>query len=246
MTCPTRSRSTSPARASTSASPGPRESSPVDLTPAPDLGSSLGYDFTTTGDIVSGSLVTAGQERPPIVLDLLDAERTRRTTDPASSASPTCSPSTFALRLHSRRRSSSASPPRPYRRQEATVGERNLIVPIEVHSLLVTRAVNMFDGFRRWSPQYGMMLDPDAEQRPEPTCTTPRAAPEGSSTCDQRLLEALTGGRRRRGNQRQPLPLVPNRARSSSRYRRHQRHQKVTSSWLQRLPHEGSRPSKPQ
>ncbi len=91
------------------------------------------------------------------------------------------------------------------------MSDTDVIVPIEIHSLLVTRAVNLFDEFRRWSPQYGMMLDSRYKNSAEPTVHHSEGSPGEGIHVQWQLPEALTAGRIDSQTGESHFPLVPNR-----------------------------------
>ncbi|MEZ0107398.1 hypothetical protein ABH920_001390 [Catenulispora sp. EB89] len=91
------------------------------------------------------------------------------------------------------------------------MSDTDVIVPIEIHSLLVTRAVNTADEFKRWTPQYSMMLKPDYKTSAEPTVQHSEGSPAEGVHVQWQLPEALTAGRIDPETGISEFPLVPNR-----------------------------------
>ncbi|MFE7558122.1 discoidin domain-containing protein [Kitasatospora sp. NPDC057500] len=89
--------------------------------------------------------------------------------------------------------------------------DTDLIVPVEVHALLVTRDVAKFDDFRRWSPRYPWTFSKDHRSNAEPPIQNSEGNPGEGIHVQWQLPEALTTGAIDSAAGVSSFPLVPNR-----------------------------------
>ncbi|MFJ8473521.1 discoidin domain-containing protein [Kitasatospora sp. NPDC094011] len=89
--------------------------------------------------------------------------------------------------------------------------DTDLIVPIEVHALLATRAVNEFDDFRRWTPKYPWTFSELHRSNAEPPIQHTEGSPGEGIHVQWQLPEALTTGAIDPETGVSTFPLVPNR-----------------------------------
>ncbi|MFI1496103.1 discoidin domain-containing protein [Streptomyces platensis] len=89
--------------------------------------------------------------------------------------------------------------------------DTDLIVPVEVHALLATRAVTEFDDFRRWTPKYPWTFDKEHRHNAEPSIQHSDGNPGEGIHVQWQLPEALATGAIDPATGVSTFPLVPNR-----------------------------------
>ncbi|MEU5210144.1 hypothetical protein [Streptomyces sp. NPDC020742] len=89
--------------------------------------------------------------------------------------------------------------------------DTELIVPVEVHALLVTRDVANFDDFRRWTPKYPWTFSKDFRSNAEPPFHASEGDPGEGIHVQWQLPEPLTTGAIDPATGVSTFPLVPNR-----------------------------------
>ncbi|MGX1760342.1 hypothetical protein ACWIG5_26080, partial [Streptomyces lydicus] len=89
--------------------------------------------------------------------------------------------------------------------------DTELIVPVEVHALLVTRDVANFDDFQRWTPKYPWTFSKNFRSNAEPPFHASEGDPGEGIHVQWQLPEALTTGAIDPATGVSTFPLVPNR-----------------------------------
>ncbi|WKU48693.1 discoidin domain-containing protein [Streptomyces sp. VNUA116] len=89
--------------------------------------------------------------------------------------------------------------------------DTDLIVPVEVHALLVTRAVDEHDSFRRWTPRYPWTFSEEFRSNAEPPIDSSEGSPGEGIHLQWQLPEVLATGAIDPVTGVSTFPLVPNR-----------------------------------
>ncbi|WP_336048074.1 discoidin domain-containing protein [Streptomyces sp. CA2R101] len=89
--------------------------------------------------------------------------------------------------------------------------DTDLIVPVEVHALLATYAVNEHDEFCRWTPQYYWTFNEEDRSNAEPPYWSTQGNPGEGIHVQWQLPEALATGVIDPATGASTFPLVPNR-----------------------------------